>query len=53
MNHPILYELHRLIRRHMALCDVNIHNGSLESGWTSLTLGRHWRRSVIGTKTEC
>ena len=39
----ILHELHRLTRRHMTFCDVKIHHGSLESGWTLLTF------DVIGT----
>ena len=34
----LLHELHCITRRHMTLYDVKIHHGSLESGWTLLTL---------------
>ena len=34
----ILHELHHLTRRHMTLCDIKIHRGFLEFGWTSMAL---------------
>ena len=43
-----------LTRRHMTLCDVKIHHGSLESGWTLLmfTFNQLWEGMHLNISNE-